>query len=88
MAAGDPVTVVDPATKHLITYVNGPDHRLWSVDPQGPGWTEFIPTTSGTVMASDAVPSVVADPATGHLITYIRDTANHLWSVDPKGPGW
>ncbi|MFJ9460014.1 hypothetical protein ACIRST_33710, partial [Kitasatospora sp. NPDC101447] len=70
----------------LITYVNGPDNRLWSVDPKGPGWIKFDATLSGTALAGN--PYTIVNPADNHLITYARDTNNTLWSVDPKGPGW
>ncbi|MFJ6383632.1 trypsin-like serine protease [Kitasatospora sp. NPDC092039] len=36
-----PQTVLDPATKHLVTYVRDVNNTLWSVDPQGPGWVRF-----------------------------------------------
>ncbi|MFJ8045536.1 trypsin-like serine protease [Kitasatospora sp. NPDC096147] len=88
-AAGDPTAVVNPANNHVVVYVNGPDNKLWSFDERDSNrWTEFTKTSSGTVLAPDAVPSTVVDPADGHLVTYIRDTANHLWSVDPQGEGW
>ncbi|MFE7638828.1 trypsin-like serine protease [Kitasatospora sp. NPDC057518] len=39
-----PQTVVDPVSKHLVTYVRDVNSTLWSVDPQGQGgplWVRF-----------------------------------------------
>ncbi|MGA5823219.1 hypothetical protein ACPC54_35815 [Kitasatospora sp. NPDC094028] len=76
-----PSVVADPATGHLISYVRDSANHLWSVDPKGPGWTDF-----GAMAAGD--PVTVVDPATKHLITYVNGPDHRLWSVDPQGPGW
>ncbi|MFE2728159.1 trypsin-like serine protease [Kitasatospora sp. NPDC059327] len=88
IAAADPAPVVNPNDGHIVVFVNGPNNRLNSIDERGAGRTVFTTTSSGTVMAFDAVPSTVVNPANGHFTTYIRDTNNHLWSVDPLGAGW
>ncbi|MFD0412005.1 trypsin-like serine protease [Kitasatospora sp. NPDC127116] len=41
--AGDsvPHTVLDPVTKHPVTYVRDSGNTLWSFDPAGPTWARF-----------------------------------------------
>ncbi|WP_051817354.1 trypsin-like serine protease [Kitasatospora sp. NRRL B-11411] len=88
LAATDPIPVINPNDNHIVVYVNGPNNRLNAIDRNGTGRTEYTATTSGTVLAGDAVPSVVVNPANGHFTAFIRDTDHHLWSVDPWGAGW
>ncbi|OKI20340.1 trypsin-like serine protease [Streptomyces sp. CB03911] len=88
LAATDPIPVVNPNDGHVVVYVNGPNNRLNTIDRRGTGRTEYIVTTSGTVLAGDAVPSAVVNPVNGHFTAFVRDTEHHLWSVDPWGAGW
>ena len=74
-------TVVNPANGHLVTYVRDSGGHLWSVDPQGAGWTDFGVAAAGN-------PTTIVNPLNGHLVTYVRGVDDHLMSVDPQGAGW
>ncbi|MFJ6138631.1 trypsin-like serine protease [Kitasatospora sp. NPDC092286] len=74
-----PSTVVDPADGHLVTYIRDTASHLWSVDPQGEGWSDF-----GAMAATS--PTAIA--ANGHVVVYVNGPNNLLYSVDQRGNGW
>ncbi|WP_051829606.1 trypsin-like serine protease [Streptomyces novaecaesareae] len=78
---GSPFTVADPATGHLVTFLQDSKNHLWSVDPQGEGWSDL-----GVYAATR--PTAIANPADNHVMVYVNGPDNKLWSYDRATGKW
>ncbi|MEU1290226.1 trypsin-like serine protease [Kitasatospora sp. NPDC005856] len=72
-----PHTIVDPADNHLVTFVRDTENRLWSVDPQGEGWSDLVPGIP--VAATDPMP--IINPNDQHITLYFNGPNNRLNSL-------
>ncbi|MGW2255764.1 trypsin-like serine protease [Kitasatospora sp. NPDC001660] len=79
--SSSPYTVVDPATGHLVTFVQDSKSHLWSVEPQGDGWTDLGANAA-------ARPTTLVNPANNHVMVYVNGQNNWLWSYDRNTRTW
>ncbi|MGW4897935.1 trypsin-like serine protease [Kitasatospora sp. NPDC004240] len=79
--SSSPYTAVDPATGHLITFVQDSNNHLWSVDPQGEGWSDLGANAA-------ARPTTIVNPANNHVMVYVNGQNNQLWSYDRNTRTW
>ncbi|MFF3115731.1 trypsin-like serine protease [Kitasatospora sp. NPDC057904] len=79
--SASPFTAVDPATGHLVTFVQDSKNHLWSVDPKGEGWTDLGANAA-------AMPTTIVNPADNHVMVYVNGQNNWLWSYDRNTGKW
>ncbi|MFF8770861.1 trypsin-like serine protease [Kitasatospora sp. NPDC015120] len=80
-----PSTVVDPVSKHFVTFVRDTANHLWSVDPLGAGWVDHGWNPGDAMAATD--PVAIVNPLTNHITVFVNGPDNDLFSFDLQGGG-